>query len=186
MSEAKNGEVVVVDIQLGDVSIEATGVVDESEIDVPNPPNSIDTETLDEIYNQIRGSIDLKSISTEEIFNLVDNLVEYLTKIKVLTGLEKKDLVKYLIARLYNEIPKSNDQKLEIFRLLVRSGLPHAIDRAYKFIMRIFDINKDGKISCQECKIVWSRWCPCCQCYDSTIDKSPSTSTIDLSDIMTR
>ena len=154
-------------------------------VDVPDAPTSVATKQVDALFDSIRKNIDLKEFTADDMWSLTQKVVEFLATNKELTGVEKKDLVSHLMIRLYNEIPPSNNEKLEIFRSMVQSGLPHIIELAYKFVMEKFDLNKDGKISCDECKTVWARWCSCCNRHPPIVEKDPDEFKFEMGD-MTR
>ena len=138
------------------------------------PPNVVDKADVEILYDKIRISVDVKKITAADISIIIQKVVQILTTNSELTGVEKRDLVEYVITRLYNEIPESNDQKVAIFQAFIGAGLPTIIHKAYEWVMEKFDLDKDGKISCQECSSVWARCCVCCaQCkYEKNIQRS--------------
>ena len=138
------------------------------------PPNVVDKADVEILYDKIRISVDVKKITAADISIIIQKVVHILTTNSELTGVEKRDLVEYVITRLYDEIPESNDQKVAIFQAFIGAGLPTIIHKAYEWIMEKFDLDKDGKISCQECSSVWARCCVCCaQCkYEKNIQRS--------------
>ena len=138
------------------------------------PPKVVDSSDVEILYDKIRISVDVKKITAADISIIIQKVVHILTTNSELTGVEKRDLVEYVITRLYDEIPESNDQKVAIFQAFIGAGLPTIIHKAYEWIMEKFDLDKDGKISCQECSSVWARCCVCCaQCkYEKNIQRS--------------
>jgi hypothetical protein len=139
------------------------------------PPSLVDIADIEILYNKIREGVDVESITAADIGIIIQKAVQILTKNSELAGEEKLKLVEYVITRLYNEIPESNNQKVAIFQAFVGAGLPTIIHKAYEWVMNKFDLDKNGKISCQECSNVWAQCCtPCCaQCiYEKNIQRS--------------
>jgi hypothetical protein len=126
------------------------------------------------LYDKIRISVDVKNITAADVSIIIQKVIKILTTNSELTGVEKRDLVEYIITRLYSEIPESNDQKVAIFQAFIGAGLPTIIHKMYEWVMEKFDLDKDGKISCQECSSVWARCCTCCtKCtYEKNIQRS--------------
>ena len=138
------------------------------------PPKVVDSSDVEILYDKIRISVDVKNITAADISIIIQKIIQILTTNSELTGVEKRDLVSYVITRLYNEIPESNDQKVAIFQAFIGAGLPTIIHKMYEWVMEKFDLDKDGKISCQECSSVWARCCTCCtRCvYEKNIQRS--------------
>ena len=125
-----------------------------------NPVPSIDISDIEILYNKIHEGVDVKNVTASDIGIIIQKVVQILTKNSELVGAEKLKLVEYVITRLYEEIPESNNQKVAIFQAFIGAGLPTIIQKAYDWVMEKFDLDKDGKISCQECDSVWARCCP--------------------------
>jgi hypothetical protein len=118
-------------------------------------------ELIHNIRNNIFGQIDKESVSPKEIHDAIKNTIIFLRNTKYLSGAEKGNVVEYVTTQLVNEIPKSNNEFLEIIRLFAVSALPGIIKNIYFDVIEYFDTNNDGSISCQECKTGMNRMCCC-------------------------
>jgi hypothetical protein len=135
----------------------------QSKVALKPPPASIAKERVNQIYNDAVKNINFETFTTDDGFELAGRLVELFMDLDDLTGEEKRDLTTYIIHRLYNEIPDNNNEKRAIWNSLIKSGLTRLINFSYKQIMRVFDLNNDGRISCNECRKVCCPTAPALQ-----------------------
>jgi hypothetical protein len=112
-------------------------------LEIPNPNDEI----VLKVYNSVMKMVDKKTISQDNIIEIVGNVIQTVQLVKrgkeILTNEEKKAIVINIVQRLVNESPIDETVKKYLVEIFIPSLLPGVIDSLCNL-----NVNKVIKSSC--------------------------------------